>query len=126
MLMNRPRRNRKNEVIRSMVRESHLLPAHLIAPLFVVEGSAHRIEIKSMPGHFRLSIDELVKEALDLAKGKVTEAARLGFPVVLKATDEAKQRAAAGAALGALADNAQVPMCHPCRKRGPSRNDGDG
>jgi porphobilinogen synthase len=64
--MNRPRRNRKNEVIRSMVRESHLLPAHLIAPLFVVEGSAHRIEIKSMPGHFRLSIDELVKEAKEL------------------------------------------------------------
>jgi porphobilinogen synthase len=64
--MNRPRRNRKNEVIRSMVRESHLLPAHLIAPLFVVEGSGHRIEIKSMPGHFRLSIDELVKEAKEL------------------------------------------------------------
>ncbi len=66
MFMNRPRRNRRNEVIRSMVRESHLLPAHLIAPLFVVEGSALRIEIKSMPGQFRLSIDELVKEVKEL------------------------------------------------------------
>ncbi len=66
MLMNRPRRNRRNEVIRSMVRESHLLPAHLIAPLFVVEGSGLRTEIKSMPGQFRFSIDELVKEAKEL------------------------------------------------------------
>lgn len=66
MFMNRPRRNRRNEVIRSMVRESQLLPAHLIAPLFVVEGSALRVEIKSMPGQFRLSIDELVKEAREL------------------------------------------------------------
>jgi len=66
MFMNRPRRNRRNEVIRSMVRESHLLPAHLIAPLFVIEGSGQKVAIKSMPGHFRLSIDELVKEAKEL------------------------------------------------------------
>lgn len=66
MFMNRPRRNRRNEVIRSMVRESHLLPAHLIAPLFVIEGNGLRVAIKSMPGHFRLSIDELVKEAKEL------------------------------------------------------------
>jgi porphobilinogen synthase len=64
--MNRPRRNRRNEVIRSMVRESHLLPAHLIAPLFVIEGTGQRIAIKSMPGQFRFSIDELVKEAKEL------------------------------------------------------------
>ncbi len=66
MFMNRPRRNRRNEVIRSMVRESHLLPAHLIAPLFVIEGTGLKVEIKSMPGHSRLSVDELVKEAKEL------------------------------------------------------------
>ncbi len=66
MLMNRPRRNRRNEVIRSMVRESHLLPSHLIAPLFVIEGTGQRVAIKSMPGQFRFSIDELVKEAKEL------------------------------------------------------------
>ena len=65
-MMNRPRRNRRNEVIRSMVRESHLLPAHLIAPLFVIEGTGERVAIKSMPGQFRFSIDELVKEAKEL------------------------------------------------------------
>lgn len=66
MFMNRPRRNRRNEVIRSMVRESHLLPAHLIAPLFVIEGNGQKVAINSMPGQFRLSIDELVKEAKEL------------------------------------------------------------
>lgn len=66
MFMNRPRRNRRNEVIRSMVRESHLLPAHLIAPLFVIEGTGQRVAIKSMPGQFRLSIDEMVKECREL------------------------------------------------------------
>lgn len=66
MLMHRPRRNRRNEVIRSMVRETQLLPAHLIAPLFVIDGTGQRIAIKSMPGQFRLSIDELLKEVKEL------------------------------------------------------------
>lgn len=64
--MNRPRRNRRNEVIRSMVRETQLLPAHLIAPLFVIDGTGQRVAIQSMPGQFRLSIDELVKEVKEL------------------------------------------------------------
>jgi porphobilinogen synthase len=66
MMLNRPRRNRQNEVIRSMVRESYLSPDHFIAPLFVIEGKNQIIPIKSMPGHSRLSIDELVKEAKEL------------------------------------------------------------
>lgn len=66
MMLNRPRRNRQNEVIRSMVRESYLSPDHFIAPLFVIEGKNQKIPIASMPGHSRLSIDELVKEAKEL------------------------------------------------------------
>jgi len=66
MMLNRPRRNRQNEVIRSMVRDSYLSPDHFIAPLFVIEGKNQIIPIKSMPGHSRLSIDELVKEAKEL------------------------------------------------------------
>ena len=62
----RPRRNRQNEVIRSMVRESYLSPDHLIAPLFVIDGKNQRVPINSMPGQFRLSLDELVKEAKEL------------------------------------------------------------
>jgi porphobilinogen synthase len=66
MMLNRPRRNRQNEVIRSMVRESYLSPDHFIAPLFVIEGKNLRVPIASMPGHARLSVDELVKEAKEL------------------------------------------------------------
>lgn len=66
MVIHRPRRNRQNEAIRSMVRESYLSPDHFIAPLFVIEGKNLRIPIKSMPGHSRLSIDELIKEAKEL------------------------------------------------------------
>lgn len=66
MLSIRPRRNRRNEVIRSMVRESWLAPEHLIAPLFVIDGKNQRVPINSMPGHSRLSIDEMIKEAKEL------------------------------------------------------------
>lgn len=66
MIFHRPRRNRQNEVIRSMVRENYLSPDHFIAPLFVIEGKNQSVPIKSMPGHSRLSIDELVKEAKEL------------------------------------------------------------
>lgn len=59
----RPRRNRQNETIRSMVRETTLSPDQLIAPLFVVEGKNKIIPIDSMPGQARLSIDELIQEA---------------------------------------------------------------
>lgn len=65
-MMIRPRRNRQNEVIRSMVRENFLSPAQLIAPLFVIEGKTQNIPIKSMPGYARLSIDQLVIEAKEL------------------------------------------------------------
>jgi porphobilinogen synthase len=65
-MMIRPRRNRQNEVIRSMVRENFLSPAQLIAPLFVIEGKDQKIPIKSMPGYDRLSVDKLVIEAKEL------------------------------------------------------------
>jgi porphobilinogen synthase len=65
-MLNRPRRNRRDEVIRSMVRENILTAHDLIAPLFVVEGKNQRVPIKSMPGQDRLSIDELVKESKEL------------------------------------------------------------
>ena len=65
-MLSRPRRNRRHEVIRSMVRETSITPDNLIAPLFVIEGKNQIIPVKSMPGQNRLSIDELVKEAKEL------------------------------------------------------------
>jgi len=54
---------RVNESIRSLVRETGLVPQDFIYPLFVVHGKRVRREIASMPGNFHLSVDELVKEA---------------------------------------------------------------
>jgi porphobilinogen synthase len=79
-MMIRPRRNRKNEVIRSMIRESYLTPANLIAPLFVIDGKDQSIPIKSMPGQSRLSVDHLVLEAKELYQLGVKSVAL--FPAV--------------------------------------------
>lgn len=67
-LTRRPRRLRRTESIRALVRETNLSPDDFVYPLFVCEGEAVRREIGSMPGCFNLSIDEVVKE---------TEAARV-------------------------------------------------
>ncbi|NOT80528.1 MAG: porphobilinogen synthase [Bacteriovoracaceae bacterium] len=64
--ISRPRRNRKSDAIRRLVRETHLGVNDLIAPLFVREGVSLREPIKTMPGVCRLSIDELVKECREL------------------------------------------------------------
>src|SRR5499425_986661 len=61
----RLRRMRQSEPLRSLVRETRLVPTNFIYPLFVCPGSGVRKEISSMPGVFNLSIDEAVKEARD-------------------------------------------------------------
>ncbi len=65
-LTQRPRRLRRTAGLRALVEETVLLPRHLVAPLFVVEGRGAPDEIKSMPGVFRLSIPDLVKECRTL------------------------------------------------------------
>ncbi len=62
-LTRRPRRLRRTEAIRSLVRETRLTPDCFIYPLFVCEGEGVRREVSSMPGVFQLSVDEAVKEA---------------------------------------------------------------
>jgi porphobilinogen synthase len=61
-MLQRPRRNRKSEVIRQMVQETHVSAANLIFPLFIVEGTNQKSEVSSMPGIFRYSIDNLLRE----------------------------------------------------------------
>lgn len=65
-LITRPRRLRRTAAMRRMVRETLLCIDDLIAPLFVIEGHGVRSPIDSMPGQYRFSIDELVKEAREL------------------------------------------------------------
>lgn len=60
--MRRPRRLRKNNSIRSLVRETRLSMKDFVYPIFVVEGKEIRKEIKSMPGVYHFSIDKLKEE----------------------------------------------------------------
>ena len=61
-MINRPRRLRKNDVIRNMVAETAVNPDSLVYPMFVVEGEGIKELIPSMPGQYRFSVDELLKE----------------------------------------------------------------
>lgn len=61
-ILNRPRRNRKSSTIRNMVQETHITAANLIFPLFIVDGEQKKESIASMPGIFRYSIDNLLRE----------------------------------------------------------------
>ncbi|HEX9094445.1 MAG TPA: porphobilinogen synthase [Coriobacteriia bacterium] len=71
----RMRRLRRNETIRSMVRETRLDAGDLIYPLFVKTGTGLRDEISSMPGVFQITVDQLA--------GEIDELKSLGIPAVI-------------------------------------------
>jgi porphobilinogen synthase len=71
----RPRRLRRNENIRRLVRETQITVDDLIMPLFVTEGKNIRNPIGSMPGNFQLSIELLVKEVKNIQG--------LGIPAII-------------------------------------------
>ncbi len=86
----RPRRLRSTDALRSFVRETRLTPQGFIYPLFVCPGEGVRKEIRSMPGVFNLSVDEAVKEA--------REVKALGIPaIILFGLPEKKDEIATGA-----------------------------
>ena len=62
MLIHRPRRNRKSAAIRDLVQETTLSVNDFIFPMFVMEGTNIRSEIKSMPNIYRFSLDTLLEE----------------------------------------------------------------
>ena len=61
-MLNRPRRNRKSAIVRGMTAETTLSVNDLIFPLFVQEGDAQKVAVKSMPGIYRYSADLLLEE----------------------------------------------------------------
>lgn len=67
-LSDRPRRNRQSAARRALMQETHLKASDFVAPLFVIEGSKVKQAIASMPGIYRLSIDNLLQEADRLLK----------------------------------------------------------
>ncbi len=62
----RPRRIRRTESLRAMVRETDIALSHLIYPLFVVPGKAVKQPIGAMPGCYHLSVDKLIEEAKEI------------------------------------------------------------
>jgi len=71
----RPRRLRQNEAFRRMIRETNLSVDDFILPLFAINGSDVQNPIPSMPGHFQLSINNLLKTA--------ASAVELGIPAIM-------------------------------------------
>jgi len=67
-LVVRPRRNRKSEWARRLVRENVLTTDDLIWPMFVVDGNNTRTPVASMPGVDRLTVDQVVRDAERAAK----------------------------------------------------------
>jgi len=76
----RLRRLRKNENLRRMVRETRLSIDNFVYPFFVCSGKNIRREIKSMPGCFQLSIDNLGKEAKEIHKLNIPAIILFGIP----------------------------------------------
>jgi porphobilinogen synthase len=86
----RPRRLRRTETLRAMVRENEVAVTDLIYPIFVIHGENVRNEIPSMPGVFQLSVDQLEAEGHELVE--------LGIPaVILFGLPETKDEAGTGA-----------------------------
>jgi porphobilinogen synthase len=96
-LARRPRRLRRTEAIRRLVRETHLSPDCFVLPLFVCEGTGVRREVASMPGVFQLSVDEAVKEAAAARADGVSGVLLFGLP-------ESKD------AVGSLAADPEAPV----------------
>lgn len=73
-LVQRPRRLRRTDALRRMVTETQLTVNDLIYPLFIMEGENQKVEVSSMPGSYRYTLDLLLKE--------VNEAWELGIPAI--------------------------------------------
>jgi porphobilinogen synthase len=89
-LFHRPRRLRRTENLRALVRETSLAPEDFILPLFACAGEKVRREIPSMPGVHNLSVDEIATEAAAAAELGVKSIILFGLP-------ETKDEAGSGA-----------------------------
>jgi porphobilinogen synthase len=64
-MLSRPRRNRASAAVRNLIRETELNAGHLVQPIFLMPDAAARLPIRSLPGTFRLGIDEVLREIED-------------------------------------------------------------
>lgn len=98
----RPRRLRKSSSLRNLVRETTLSASDFVLPLFVTEGTNKREPIASMPGQYRLSVDELLRQAERASRAGLSALAL--FPVIESAKKD--QRATESAN-----PNGLIPRC---------------
>jgi len=84
--IHRPRRLRRTEALRALVRETRLHPSQLILPLFVRSGKGVRTPVESMPGCFQTSVDELVKDAREARDAGIGAVLLFGIPDTKDAT----------------------------------------
>ena len=91
-LIIRPRRNRKAEWARRMVRENVLTTDDLIWPLFVVGGHNTRTPVASMPGVDRITVDQAVRDAERAAKLNIPCIALFPYTCLLYTSDAADER----------------------------------
>ena len=87
----RPRRMRRDDSTRRLMRENHLHVDDLIYPMFIIEGKATREPVESMPGIERLTIDELLKEADELVKLGIPAIALFPVPAAEKKSEDAAE-----------------------------------
>ncbi len=99
--ISRPRRMRGREALRRLVRETDLVPRHLVAPLFVKEGIDEPSPIESMPGYAQHTLESLRKEAVDIASRGVSAFVLFGVPA-RKDTEGSESHALGGIGLEGL------------------------
>src|SRR5215475_5911356 len=76
----RLRRTRMTAVLRSMVRETELSKNDFIYPLFVVPGAKVKKEVSSMPGVYQMSVDEIVRECVQVKSMGIPAVILFGIP----------------------------------------------
>nr|HDN00152.1 porphobilinogen synthase [Deltaproteobacteria bacterium] len=76
----RPRRLRRTESLRALIRETALSPKHLIYPLFVIHGKGIKQPIEAMPGCFQFSVDRIVREAKEVFDLGINAVLLFGLP----------------------------------------------
>jgi porphobilinogen synthase len=79
-LIHRPRRLRRSDALRALVREARLAPENFVLPLFACPGDGIRKEISSMPGVHNLSVDEIAREATSAYEVGVRSLILFGLP----------------------------------------------
>jgi porphobilinogen synthase len=76
----RPRRLRRTESLRALIRETTLSPKHLIYPLFIIHGQGIKRPIEAMPGCYQFSVDSVVKEAKEVFDLGINAVILFGLP----------------------------------------------